>query len=137
MAHAAASASMVLPYQRMAYVTYFYTDGSAVGGAATGSTLSENFAPSFPFELEKIRLRLSGAHASVVDFMAYVSHHLGDHFNQNLISQAMFGVKDVMYQPDPTLKLHESDVVHFSMRYSAANIYGLEVSGWAIMNAPR
>lgn len=132
MAHAAASATKYLPYARQKYVTYFCTNGSAVGGAATESTLSENFVWNGGFELEKIRLRLSQGHVSAVDFMAYVSNHLGIHYNQNLISQAMIGVKDVLYQPDPTLKLHPGDVIHFSMEYSAANIYGLEVSGWAI-----
>jgi len=136
MAHAAASATEYLPYARMRYFNYFCTAGSAVGGAATESTMSENFAPSFAFELEKIRLRLSGAHASVVDFMAYVSHHLGQHYNQNLISQAMNGVKDVLYQPDPTLKFAEGDVIHLSMYYSAANIYALSISGWCITQAP-
>lgn len=132
MAHTAASSYQHLPYARQKYTTYFFTDGSAVGGAATESTMSENFAWDGAFELEKIRLRLSAAHVSIVDFMAHVSHHLGDHFNQNLISQAMVGVKDVLLQFNPTLKLHPSDVIHFSMIYSAANIYGLEVSGWAI-----
>lgn len=136
MAHESARTQEYLPYARMQYYTFFFTAGSAVGGAATESTMSENFAPSFAFELEKIRLRLSGAHASVVDFMAYVSHHLGDHFNHNLISQAMNGVKDVLYQADPTLKLYDGDVIHFSMIYSAANIYGLEVMGWSITRAP-
>ena len=132
MAHAATSATEYLPYARQRYVTWLATDGKAVGGAATESTMSENFEPGYAFELEKIRLRLSGAHVSIVDFMAYISHHSGDHFNHNLISQAMLAVKDVFLQIDPTTIMHESDVLHFSMEYSAANIYGLEVSGWAI-----
>jgi len=132
MAHAAASTTKYLPYTRQKYITYFATDGSIAGGAATESTLSENFAWNGGFELEKIRLRLSVVHTSIVDFMVYVSNHLGIHYNQNLISQAMLAVKDVMYQPDPTIKLHPGDEIHLSMEYSAANIYGLEISGWAI-----
>ena len=132
MAHTAASYMENTPYARMKYVTYFCTDGSAVGGAATESTMSENFALGHPFELEKIRLRLSAGHVSIVDFFAYISHHLGDHFNHDLISQAMLGVSDVLWLPHTTLMLHGSDVIHFSMEYSAANIYGLEVSGWAV-----
>ncbi len=129
MAHAAASATEYLPYARQKYMTYFCTNGSV---ANHNSTLSENLILSGAFELEKIRLRLSVVHVSLVDFMVYISHHKGLMYNQNLVSQAMLGVKDVMYQADPTLRLHESDVIHFSMVYSAANIYGLEVSGWAI-----
>ena len=44
----------------------------------------------------------------------------------------MLGVKDVLWRADPNLFLDSGDVIHFSMEYSAANIYGLEVSGWAI-----
>ena len=132
MAHAAASATKYIPFTRQKYVTYFCTNGSAVGAADTDSTLSENFAWNGAFELEKIRLKLSQGHVSIVDFMVYVSNHLGIHYNQDLISQAMLGVKDVMYQPDPTLKLHPGDEIHLSMVYSAANVYGLEISGWAI-----
>ena len=132
MAHEAAETKNYFTVSRHRYFTYFFTDGSEVGTGATESTLSNNFAPSFAFELDKIRLRLSGAHVSIVDFMAYVSHHLGDHFNQNLISQAMLGVKDVLWRADPNLFLHSGDVIHFSMEYSEGNIYGLEISGWAI-----
>jgi len=136
MAHEAAETRNYFTVSRHRYFTYFFTDGSAVGAVATESTMSNNFAPSFAFELDKIRLRLSGAHVSIVDFMVYVSHNLGDHFNHNLISQAMLGKKDVLWRADPNLFLHSGDVIHFSMEYSAANVYGLEISGWAITMPP-
>jgi hypothetical protein len=114
---------------RQRYFTFFATGGSA---ADTGSTMIEAFAPSFAFELDKIHLRLSAAHASVVDFMVYVSHHANSYFNHNLISQAMNAVRDHMWQADPNLYFHSGDCVHCSMIYSGANHYGLEISGWAI-----
>ena len=132
MAHESARTQEFLPYTRQRYFNYFFTAGSAVGAAATESTMSENFAPGFAFELEKIRLRLSAAHVSVVDFMAFVSHHSGEHFNHKLVSEAMFGVQDVLVQFNPTLKLYDGDVIHFSMVYSAANIYSVECAGWSI-----
>lgn len=118
-----------LPHSRQKYLTFFATGGSA---ANTNSTMIEFVDYGQAFELEKIRLRLSLAHVSVVDLMVYISNHLGSYYNHNLLSQAMAGVKDVLLQFDPTLKLHPEDVIHCSMIYSAANHYGLEVSGWAI-----
>lgn len=118
-----------LPYARQKYLTFFATGGSA---ANTNSTLIEFIAFSQAFELEKIRIRLSLAHISVVDFMVYLSNHLGSYYNHNFVSQAMLALQDHVTQFDPTLKFHPGDTIHCSMIYSAANHYGLEISGWAI-----
>lgn len=118
-----------LPVSRQTHLTFFATGGSA---ANTNSTMIEALDYGQGFELEKIRLRLSAAHVSIVDFMVYVSNHLISYYNNDLISQAMVGVRDVLYFPDKTIKLHPSDQIVCSMIYSAANHYGLEISGWAI-----
>lgn len=118
-----------LPYARQKYFTYFATGGSA---ANTDSCMIEFFAPSFAFELDKIHLRLSTAHASIVDFLIYISNHIGSYYNYNLLSQAMLAIRDVLYQATPYMIFHSGDQIHFSMNLSAANHYGLEVSGWAI-----
>lgn len=115
--------------QRQRYFIYEATGGSA---ADTGSTLVEFFCPSFPFELDKICLHLSSAHPSVVDFIAYVSHFSNSYYNKNLISQAMFGEQDILWQPSQNLFFHSGDCVHCSMVYSGANHYGVTISGWAI-----
>lgn len=118
-----------LVHARQKYFTYFATGGST---ANTASTMIEFFAPSFAFELDKIHLRLLAAHVSVVDFMAWVSHRTNSYYNHDLVSQAMVGVRDVLYQALPYLIFHSGDQIICSMIYSAANHYGLEVSGWAI-----
>jgi len=118
-----------LPYARQKYFTYSATGGSA---ADTDSCMIEAFAPSFAFEVDKIHLHLSTVHASIVDYLVYVSHRTDSHYNHDLISQAMVGVKDVLYQAAPYMIFHSGDCVHFSMPLSAANHYGLEITGWAI-----
>ncbi len=118
-----------LTYARQRYFTYFATGGST---ADTASCMIETFAPSFAFELDKIHLHLSTVHVSIVDFLAWTSHHLYSYLNHDLISQAMAGMKGVLYQAEPYLIFHSGDTIHFSMPISAANHYGLEVSGWAI-----
>ncbi len=115
-----------LPTSKHRYFTFFATAGAA------GVTMGEDFAPGFAFRLDKVRLHLSTAHVSIVDFMVWISHHIGSQYNQNLISQAMNGVRDVMYHPDRPITYHDTDTLRFSLILSAANIYGLEVSGWAI-----
>jgi len=122
-----------ITYARQKYFTYFATGGSA---ANTDSCLIETFNPSFAFELDKIHLHLSTVHVSVVDFLAYISHHANSYYNHDLVSQAMVGVKDVLFQAVPYMYFHSGDCVHCSMNLSAANHYGLEISGWAITIPP-
>ena len=119
-----------LPYARQKQFQFFASDGDEA--VAPDAEFSESLAPSWAFEVEKIRLRLSTVHVSAVDFKAVVSHHLGSQYNHNLLSQAMVGVKDVLLQFDPTLKLHSGDTIDFSLIMSAVNRYGIEVSGWSI-----
>jgi hypothetical protein len=118
-----------LPYARQRYFTYYATGGSA---ADTGSTMVEEFAPSFAFMLDKIHLHLSSVHASVEDLMVHILHRANSYYDYDLLSQAMNGIKDVLHFPSRPLLLHSGDTVRFSMVYSAANHYGLEISGWAI-----
>ena len=119
-----------MPYARQNYFQYF-----ATGDEATNSIMAESLAPGYEFEIGKIRIHLSTAHASVVDFIVTTSHHLGSQYNETLVSQAMNGVQDVLFPPDRTLKYKYDDTLLFSMVMSAANTYGIEVSGWAITQA--
>lgn len=121
-----------ITYSRQKHFAFFYSTGSTV---ATASTLLMTFDPKFDFELEKIRLHLTVAFPSVRDFMVQLAHRLSTAFNQNLVSQAMNGVQDVMYQLDPTLKMRYGDVMSVSFMHSAAGFIGIEFSGWAITTA--
>ena len=122
--------SKYLPIQRHAYFTFFATDGDPLVDIDT--EYQETFAQSCAVELEKIRIHLSTAHVSIIDFTANLSHHIMSVYDQTIISKAMLGIKDYEYRFNPTLKLHPSDIIRFSLIISAANTYGLEISGWEI-----
>jgi hypothetical protein len=124
-----------LPVSRQKQFQFFASDGDSA--VAPDAEFTESLAPSYAFELEKIKLRLSTAHVSVVDFMVTVSHHLGSYYDQNVLSQAMNGVRDVVLQLNPTLKLHSGDTLRFSLIMSAVNTYGIEVTGWSITEVAR
>jgi len=119
-----------LPIAKQRYFTFFATDGDSA--AAWDDTMNEQMTTSFAFLLDKIHLRLSTAHVSVVSFVVAVSHHLGSQYNEILVSHAMAGVRDVTYQADPGRYFHQGDTLNCAMAMSAANVYGLEISGWAI-----
>ena len=117
-----------LPYARQHYFKFFTT------GAVS---LDEDLTPGYAFEVDYIRVRLSSGHVSVVDFMATLSHHLGSMYDYTFVSQAMSDITNALYQADPPLIFGEGDTIRFSMIMSAANVYGVEVSGWAVTQKPR
>jgi len=119
-----------LPVSKHKYFTFFASDGNSA--AAWDETMDEQFAPSWPFTLDKIRLHLSTVHISVVSFVVTFSHHIDSAYNEILISQAMVGVKDVLFQAEPNRLFHYQDTFSIAMAMSATNTYGLEVSGWQI-----
>ncbi len=119
-----------LSYSRIDQFQFFASDGDAA--VAPDAEFIELLMPSFAFEVEKIRLRLSTNHISVVDFMVTLSNHIDSAYDANLLSQAMLGVKDAILEFSPTLKLHSGDTINFSLIMSAVNNYGIEVSGWSI-----
>ena len=119
-----------LPVSKHNYFLFFATDGNAA--AAWDATLDEQFNPSRAFILDKIRIHLSTAHISVVSFVVTLSHHLGSAYNEIIISQAMLGVLDLLYQADPPRFFYPGDTFSIAMPMSATNTYGLEITGWAI-----
>lgn len=119
-----------LPVAKQRYFTFFTSDGNA--GAAWDSEMDEQFSPSFAFVLDKVRLHLSTAHASTVSLVIMLSHHIDSAYNETLVSVAMNGLKDVVYQADPNRYFHQGDTLSCNMCMSAANTFGLEISGWAI-----
>ena len=119
-----------LPVSKHKYFTFFVSDGDPA--AAWDDTMDEQFSPDWPFTLDKIRLHLSTAHISVVSFVVTLSHHLGSEYNEILVSQAMVGVKDVLFQAEPNRLFHLNDTFSIVMPMSATNTYGLEISGWQI-----
>lgn len=112
-----------IPYSRQKWFTYY---------ASAAASMSEDFNPGFAYELESVRLHLSTAHASVVDFNAVVSAAQGSRYDLLLFSQAMNGVKDLLWQPTRPYIFDYNDHIDFSMIMSAANNYGLTIVGWAV-----
>jgi len=122
--------SKYLPVSKHRYFSFFATDGNPI--AVWDSVLDEQFDPSYAFILDKIRLHLSTVHISIVSFVVTLSHHIDSAYNEIIISQAMLGVHDLLYQADPPRFFHPGDTLSIAMNMSAANTYGLEITGWAI-----
>jgi len=119
-----------LPVSKHKYFTFFVSGGNPI--AAWDDTMDEQFIPPWPFTLDKVRIHLSTAHVSIVSFVVTLSHHINSAYNEILVSQAMVGVKDVLFQAEPNRLFHLGDTFNIVMAMSATNTYGLEVSGWQI-----
>jgi len=122
--------SKYLPVSRHRYFRFFASDGNPA--AAWNDTLDEQFDPSCAFILDQIQIHLSTVHVSVVSFYVILSNHIDSAYNEVLISQAMLGVKDVVYQADPDRVFWAGDTLSIGMVMSALNTFGLMVSGWAV-----
>lgn len=120
-----------LPVARQDQFQFF-----ATGIVAANGEMTETFDPGFAFELEKIRLHLSVVHPSVEDFTATLHNHIDSVYNHTLLSYAINGSQDVLSQFTPTFKCHSGDTINLSLILSSGNVYGLEISGWAITQAP-
>jgi hypothetical protein len=105
----------------------FYSSGGVDG------SFVESLAPGKMFRLEEVRLHLSVVHASVEDFAIRISSSFGSAYNQVLISQAMNGVANYLWQPTNPMIFNSDDQLVFSLFIkSATNIYGLNVKGWGV-----
>lgn len=119
-----------LPVSKHRYFRFFASESHPV--VAWDDTMDEQFDPSCAFLLDQIHLHLSTVHVSVVSFYVRVSNHIDSAYNEMLISQAMLGVKDVVYQADPPRLFWIGDTFSIGMAMSAVNSFGLSISGWAV-----
>jgi hypothetical protein len=122
--------SKYIPVSKHRYFRFFASDGNSA--VAWDDTMDEQFDPSCAFILDQIRLHLSTAHVSAVSFYVYMSHHLGSAYNEMILSQAMLGVLDLVYQADNPRVFLAGDTFSIGMAMSAANTFGLTISGWAV-----
>lgn len=105
----------------------FYSTGGANGA------FQESLAPAKMFRVDDVRLHLSANHASVEDFVIYLSSGRGSAYNQVFISQAMNGTKEYLWQPTRPLIFNSDDHLVFGLFIkSGTNIYGLVVNGWGV-----
>ena len=119
-----------LPVSKHRYFRFFASESHPA--IAWDETMDEQFDPSCAFILDQIRLHLSTVHVSVVSFYVILSNHIDSAYNEVLISQAMLGIKDVVYQADPDRVFWAGDTLSCGMGMSDPNTFGLTISGWAI-----
>jgi hypothetical protein len=119
-----------LPVSKHEYFRFFASESHPA--VAWDDTMDEQFDPSCGFFLEEIRLHLSTTHASAVSFCVLYSNAIDSIYNEMLISQAMFGVKDVVWQPSFPRLYYPGDTLSIAMPMSAPNTYGLVITGWAV-----
>ncbi len=107
---------------------FFYATGP--GG---GSTVVEAVDIGHGFTLEDVRIILSVVHASAIQAACRLSSILGSAYNVTFFSQAMVGLSNYFWQPSQTLYCLSGDQIIISMIVSDANVWGLYVSGWAVV----
>lgn len=93
----------------------------------------QSLAPNIKFKINEIRLCFSTAFASVEDFVVRLSSLKGSVFNLIFVSQALNGVKDLLWQPSQELIFGSDDQIVFAgSMASNINEYGLSALGWAV-----
>jgi len=117
-----------IPVGKYSFFEYYNT-----GTGAANLSLDESLNPGVPFTLDTVRLHLSVAVGSVVDFRIYLSSVLGSAHNLVLLSHAMNGVQDVFWGPDREMILNYGDQIVMSLILSSGNVSGLNVTGWTIV----
>ena len=119
-----------LPVSKHHYFRFFASEQHPA--VAWDDTLDEQFDPSCAFILDQIHIHLSTVHVSIVSFYVIISNHIDSAYNEVLISQAMLGIKDVVYQADPPRMFWVGDTLSIGMAMSATNSFGLTISGWSV-----
>ncbi len=95
---------------------------------AAGTNIDETFTPEIPFQLEEIRIHLSAdgvANDLTVTLDADAS--AAAEYNAVILSQAMAGVTDIVYQPDRPLQFSKDDELAIAWTKGADVIWGVEV----------
>lgn len=134
-----------LPVSRRTYFTFFNKNtlngafGHGFGGGFVIQSyyMDESFTFSHgAFEITEMRLHLVSAHISTVDFVIQLSSGSDSHYNVTFWSQPMLGVKDFRWRPDVEngLLFLSNDALLFSMAMSFANLYGLTIHGWSVID---
>lgn len=112
------------PVSRMNYFIYYGTGNS---------DMSESLAPGKAFELDSVKLHLSVAEASVVDFIMQLSAALGSEHNTTYLSQAMEGLTNVYWLVERPIIFLYGDTIDFTLSMvTGTNLWGLQIQGWAI-----
>ena len=116
--------------QRWHEFSFFVTGGA--DGVITDSLAPGTDFKAVPWRLKGIRVHCSVAFASVEDLTLRISAANGSAYNLMLLSQAMNGISDLLWQMDTAEIFGSNDdlVVNLSL-VSATNIIGIVINGWA------
>lgn len=104
------------------------------------TVMSQIIAPERLFRLGTIRVHLSTAFASVEDLVIRLSSIKGSRYNAILLSQPMFGVRDLIWMAASAEMLFLSgDQVICTMSTAlsgavAVNAWGLTAIGWQVQS---
>jgi hypothetical protein len=86
------------------------------------------------FKLAEVRLHFSSTFGSTQDFTIRLSSIKGSEYNLLLLSQALSGLRDLLWQPSQALLLLSDDQIVFSWtQVSDVNTLGLNVLGWGVL----
>lgn len=114
-------------YQPVARQKYFIYYGTG------NSDMSESLAPGKAFELDSIKLHLSVADVSVVDFIMTLSSGLDSVYDATYLSQPMEGFTNVLWHIERPMIFMHNDTFEFTLSMVAGtNVWGLQIQGWTI-----
>jgi hypothetical protein len=111
---------------------YFYATGP--GGAST-VVETMTLASGVDFTIDDVRIMLSDSHVSAIQAALRLSSILGTAYNVTLFSQAMVGISNYFWQPSQTLYCNAGDQAILTMIVSAANTWGIYISGWSVVDS--
>ena len=104
-------------------------------GSAVASFINETVEHNGAWKLAEVRLHFSTAFGSVNYLRLNVSAINGSSYDTILLSQSLNGVQDLFVQYfEPVLMVSGDKLRIISSQISVANEYGLQVSGWAIID---
>ncbi len=99
--------------------TIVYFTGS--GAMASSLTLAK------AFQLKEVRLHIDASVAATENFTINLNANKAAAHDVNLITKAMNGVADYVYQPDNPQSFEANDVIDFAFTNTDVNTWGLAV----------
>lgn len=85
------------------------------------------------FKFKEIRVHLSSVCLSVEDLIIHLTSGTRSEHNITLLSQAMSGIQDFLWQPDSELCFVSGDTLSVYMSLdSGSNEFGINIQGWAV-----
>lgn len=105
----------------------FYTTDASLGN------ISESVQQSTTWMLGEIRMHMSIANISANDLVVRLSSVKGSAYNIKLLSDPILNSEDVFkHYSNPLLFGSDDQLVITTSTASSANVYGLQVIGWAV-----